>query len=91
MIYLTLWNPRGYITDMSKWHGVGVWSLGKKYYVLCKTKYNTLGGLFWTPAGSRFVKLANRTITPTPIKLPWKTKDGPTELEPLAYILECSL
>ena len=24
---LILWNPWGYITDMSKWHGVGVWSM----------------------------------------------------------------
>ena len=61
---LTLRNHWGYITDMSKCHGAGVWI--RTFFVLCSKTYSTLGGLFCTPTASR--RAAGRAcISETPL------------------------
>ena len=51
MTNLNLWNPWGYVTDMSICHGAGVWSMD--YVYVKKKTVSTFAGLFQSPAGSR--------------------------------------
>ena len=32
---LTPWNPWRYITEMSKYHNAGIWSMDRIYYIFC--------------------------------------------------------
>ena len=45
----------GYATDMSKYHKCRYMEHGLEYIlrILCLKTYGTLGGLFWSLAGSR--------------------------------------
>ena len=58
---LTLWNPWGYVTYMSKCCNAGIWI--RIYHVLCSETYGTFGGLVWPPTGSQQAARSNASLS----------------------------